>query len=129
MGTPTADPYVALADELGRLGRRLDGMGAELLRLRAAAGAAPLPGGEAAPWSRSEDVRPGAQVASSGETAAAPASPAVTPRGESAGHQGWAPPTGWSQHGGGWAPPAAPGAWPGHGGPQPGYGAPGYGTP
>jgi uncharacterized membrane protein len=43
MSTGTGDPYVALADELGRLGRTLDGMAAELLRLRASAGAGPAP--------------------------------------------------------------------------------------
>jgi len=33
--TPTPDGLTALAAELGRIGRRLDGMGAELLALRA----------------------------------------------------------------------------------------------
>ena len=32
--TPTPDPLAALAAELGRIGRRLDGMGVELLALR-----------------------------------------------------------------------------------------------
>ena len=34
--TPTSDPLAALAAELGRIGRRLDGMGVELLTLREA---------------------------------------------------------------------------------------------
>ncbi|MFC4946907.1 DUF2339 domain-containing protein [Pseudonocardia sp. GCM10023141] len=80
MGTPTGspDPFVALADELGRMGRRLDGMGAELRALR-----------EAGPWSQPVDVRAGAKVASdldqdsagrvagSGPEPAAPAAPQV----------------------------------------------------
>jgi uncharacterized membrane protein len=36
MGTGATDPYAALAAELNLLGRRLDGLGAELMRLRAA---------------------------------------------------------------------------------------------
>jgi hypothetical protein len=47
MGT---DPYVALASELNLLGRRLDWLGAELLRLRAAGAAgAGVPGTEGIP--------------------------------------------------------------------------------
>lgn len=37
MTTPTSDPLSALAAELGRIGRRLDGMGVELLALRESA--------------------------------------------------------------------------------------------
>ncbi len=67
MNADTTDPYVALAQELGRLGRRLDGMSVELMELRAGAGPAasgPAPGRGAVAWSRSGDARPGGEVAS-----------------------------------------------------------------
>jgi hypothetical protein len=50
MTTEAADPYVALAAELSLLSRRLDGMGAELVRLRTAdGGRAGVPGIEGFP--------------------------------------------------------------------------------
>jgi uncharacterized membrane protein len=70
MGTATDDPYLALADELGRLGRRLDAMGTELLRLRTAPGTQPGPGGGAAPWSRPEDAPQTGEVAPAAEVRA-----------------------------------------------------------
>jgi uncharacterized membrane protein len=73
MSTETVDPHVALAAELARLGRRLDEMGAELLRLHtdaAPVAAGPAPDAGTAPWSRSGDARPGAQVASNVDSAA-----------------------------------------------------------
>lgn len=110
MGTPTADPYAALAEELGRIGRRLDALGAELLRLRPVAGpgtgpaaaawapaAGPEPGQGAEPWSHSGDARPGGEVASTTESPAGHASHAAPP---------W-PPTGWGQPQG-YAPPPQP---------------------
>jgi len=65
MRTPpgSADPLAALADELGQIGRPLDGMGSELLALRSGP-AGPGPEMEAAPWSRKEDARAAEGVAS-----------------------------------------------------------------
>jgi uncharacterized membrane protein len=92
MSTETVDPHVALAAELARLGRRLDEMAAELLRLHT--DAAPVAAGPAsdagtAPWSRSGDARPGGQVASNVDPAACSAQGA--PGGIAAG-QGTPPP-------------------------------------
>lgn len=69
MRTPrgTDDLVAALAEELGRIGRRLDDMGTELLVLRSpgpAGPAEPGPEPEAAPWSQQIDVRAGEGVAS-----------------------------------------------------------------
>jgi hypothetical protein len=71
MSTPprTADPFAALAEELGRIGHRLDDMGAELVALRwsgGPVGAGPEP--KSAPWSRKGDARVGDGVASDLET-------------------------------------------------------------
>ncbi len=96
MSTPpgTADPYVALADELGRIGHRLDGMGAQLLALRSSAAAgAPAAAPGSAPWSHRGDAPAGEGVASgTGPVSAAPpaagaaqvAGPAVTGAGDEA---------------------------------------------
>src|SRR5690349_24791404 len=64
--TSTVDPYGALADELGRLGRRLDGIGDELRALR------PTAEGPAIAWSP-----PGARDPGSGSPPDAP--PATAP--------------------------------------------------
>ncbi|WP_433277173.1 DUF2339 domain-containing protein [Pseudonocardia xinjiangensis] len=67
MNTETVDPYVALAAEMSLLGRRLDAMSTDLVRLRAAAapvGPGPAPAVEAPLWSRSRDARSVGRVAS-----------------------------------------------------------------
>src|SRR5947209_17260276 len=68
MTTPTPDPLTALAAELGRIGRRLDGIGVELMTLRDGMGAA----GAAASSSWSPSGLAGSWVAS-------PAGPAALP--------------------------------------------------
>src|SRR3954462_11371632 len=66
--TSTVDPYGALADELGRLGRRLDGIGDELRALR------PTAEGPAIAWSP-----PGARDPGSGSPPDAPRGAARPP--------------------------------------------------
>ncbi len=154
MRTPpgTADPIAALAEELGRIGRRLDGMGTELLALRPpgqeepAGPAEPGPEPGAAAWSRQVDVPAGPGVASdldpvsdgvangAGATAGAaqvgattgPAHPAATVTGatlRAPGPYPAAPPPA-----GAWpAPPTYPaGPYPPAGYRQPGYPPPAY---
>jgi uncharacterized membrane protein len=106
--TGTADPYEAMADELGRLGRRLDGIGTELRALRTAAGPAPttgLPAGPTPPGARD----PGRPEPPPRE----PVGPGPVPP-----HPAWAQPV---PAAGPWAPPSRasqPGA-PAPGGAQP----------
>lgn len=89
-GAAGADVYTALAVELGRIGRRLDGMGAELLRLRTSGGprvADPVGPVSTATWSPPRTA------------GSAPWASAATGYGPT-----WPPPGS-----GPWAPPAATG--------------------
>src|SRR4051794_7758575 len=52
------DPYMALAAELNVLGRRLDALGGELVRLRAADGGGGVPGTEGFPGAPGSSVPP-----------------------------------------------------------------------
>jgi uncharacterized membrane protein len=140
MTTPTSDPLAALADELGRIGRRLDGMGVELLALRESApGAATRPAGlppvaaagqsptgvpapsrrpAAPPQGGPVPAPSGTPVASDGRAAGPPAGLGPVPP-----VAGWgAPPQpGWAR--GGWLQPGPPG------GPHPGWGGPQHAGP
>lgn len=156
MRTPpgTADPIAALAEELGRIGRRLDGMGTELLALNSPGQAGPAgpaePGPEpgAAAWSRQVDAPAGERVASdldpvsdggangAGATTGAAQvggtkgteRPAATVTGATPGAPG--PYRGGPPAAAGWAGPVPPpypaGPYPPAGHPQPGYAQPGY---
>ena len=66
--TPTSDALAALAAELGRIGRRLDGMGVELLTLRGAESGMP-------------EAATAALVPADGQTVGLPVGGAVGPSG------------------------------------------------
>jgi uncharacterized membrane protein len=96
MTTPTSDSLTALADELGRIGRRLDGMGVELLALRQSASGPTAFGG-----------RPPAQLPTVERAPLPPSGPGQMPP-----VPGWGAPVqpGWAPQGP--VPPAPPAGLP-----------------